>query len=59
MHYRRKKGEITPWLEDQRPRVKAFAERAIHHLDINTAAEQRRAEQHREMRRREFDDVSS
>jgi len=56
--YRRKKAEITPWLEDERPRVRAFAEKAIGSLDVNIAAEQRRAEQQREMRRREFDDVS-
>jgi ppGpp synthetase/RelA/SpoT-type nucleotidyltranferase len=55
--YRRKKAEITPWLADERPRVRAFAEKAIASLDINIAAEQRRAEQQREMRRREFDDI--
>jgi ppGpp synthetase/RelA/SpoT-type nucleotidyltranferase len=53
--YRRKKAEIASWLEDESPRVRSFAEKAIRNLDLRVAADHRRAEQHREMRRREFD----
>jgi hypothetical protein len=53
--YRRKKAEISPWLEDERPRVRSFANQAIRNLDLRIAFDQRRAEQYREMRRREFD----
>jgi hypothetical protein len=53
--YRRKKVEIAPWLQDDRPRVRDFAEKLTRSLDLRIAADQRRAEQRRELRRREFD----
>ncbi len=54
--YRARKAQIETWATDPRPRVKAFAERFVRRLDQSIAAEQRRAEQQREMRRREFED---
>jgi len=53
--YRRKKAEIAPWLDDDQPIVREFADRYMKKLDRMIAAEQRRAEQGRELRRREFE----
>jgi hypothetical protein len=53
--YRRKKAEIASWLDDDRPSVREFADRYMKKLDRMIAAEQRRAEQGRELRRREFE----
>jgi ppGpp synthetase/RelA/SpoT-type nucleotidyltranferase len=52
--YRRKKVEMISWLDDSRPRVKAFAEGYIRRLDQRIASEQRSAEQQREFRKRIF-----
>jgi hypothetical protein len=52
---RKKKEEVTPWLEDPRPRVKAFAIKYLRNLDRSIAAEQRTAEQERELRKRDFE----
>jgi hypothetical protein len=52
---RKKKEEVTPWLEDPRPRVKAFAMEYKRSLDRGIAAEQRAAEQEHELRKRDFE----
>jgi hypothetical protein len=56
--YQRKKDEVTPWLSDQRPKVRAFAERYQRTLDRSIAAEQRRSETNYELRRREWPEES-
>jgi hypothetical protein len=53
--YRRKKAEIASWLDDDRLRVKEFAGQFMRKLDRMIAAEQRRAEQGKELRQREFE----
>jgi ppGpp synthetase/RelA/SpoT-type nucleotidyltranferase len=53
--YRERKAQIEAWATDARPRVKDFAERFVRRLDQSIAAEQRRAEQQREMRRRDYE----
>jgi hypothetical protein len=52
---RKKKEQVTPWLEDLRPRIKAFALEYIRGLDRSIAAEQRTAEQKHELRKRSFE----
>jgi ppGpp synthetase/RelA/SpoT-type nucleotidyltranferase len=52
--YQRKKEEVSPWLTDERPKVRAFAEQYIRTLDRSIAAEQRRSEADYELRRREW-----
>jgi ppGpp synthetase/RelA/SpoT-type nucleotidyltranferase len=52
--YQRKSEEVSLWLTDERPKVRAFAERYIRTLNRSIAAEQRRAEADYEMRRREW-----
>ena len=54
--WRAKKESLTEWLADERPAVKAFAERHIAELDLMIASEQRRAEAEREMRNRSYDE---
>jgi hypothetical protein len=54
--YLRKQKEITPWLNDEKEEVRSFAEHYIRSLDRYIAAEQRRAEEEVEMRKREFGD---
>jgi ppGpp synthetase/RelA/SpoT-type nucleotidyltranferase len=54
--YKRKKEEISPWLEDSDPKVRAFAERYSRELDRAAAAEQRRSEQDHELRRRRYEE---
>lgn len=54
--WRAKKESLTEWLADERPAVKAFAERHIADLELMIAAEQRRAEADREMRKRSYDE---
>ena len=53
--FRSKKAGVSSWIADERPRVKAFAERFTRKLDNRIASEQREAEQWKELRRREFD----
>ena len=53
--WRAKKESLTEWLADERPAVKAFAEKHIAELDLMIASEQRRAETDREMRNRNYD----
>jgi hypothetical protein len=59
--YQRKKAEITPWLNDRNANVVAFARRYVLSLDRMINAEQRRAEQELEMRKRDWpeDDEAS
>jgi ppGpp synthetase/RelA/SpoT-type nucleotidyltranferase len=52
---RRKKDEVAPWLNDSRPRVRAFAIEYVRSLDRSIAFEQRRAEQATELRQRNFE----
>ena len=54
--YRTRKAQIETWLSDTRPRVRSFAERFAQRLAQSIAAEQRRAEQDKEMRRRHYED---
>jgi hypothetical protein len=54
--WRAKKESLTEWLADERPAVKAFAEKHIAKLDLMIAAEQRRAEAEREMRNRSYEE---
>lgn len=49
-----KKGEIIHWLEDENPKVKNFAETYVNSLDRQRAAEQKRAEDDLEMRKRNY-----
>lgn len=53
--WRAKKESLTEWLADDRPVVKAFAEKHIAELNLMIASEQRRAEAEREMRNRSYD----
>jgi ppGpp synthetase/RelA/SpoT-type nucleotidyltranferase len=54
--WRAKKESLTEWLADERPAVRAFAEKHIAKLDLMIASEQRRAETEREMRNRSYDE---
>jgi ppGpp synthetase/RelA/SpoT-type nucleotidyltranferase len=54
--WRAKKESLTEWLADERPEVKAFAEKHIAELDLMIVSEQRRAEAEREMRSRSYDE---
>ncbi|MHB1925638.1 MAG: hypothetical protein ACYCRD_00005, partial [Leptospirillum sp.] len=53
--FQERSAEITPWLDDERPQVKAFAERYIRRLDERIKFEQRSAEQRKALRKLEFD----
>jgi hypothetical protein len=53
--YRTRKAQIETWLSDRRPQVRKFAERFIRRLEQSMAAEQRRAEQDKETRRRHYE----
>jgi ppGpp synthetase/RelA/SpoT-type nucleotidyltranferase len=54
--YTRKKQEIADWFTDPDVHVRAFAESYARLLDRGIAAEQRRAEENLEMRKRMYDD---
>jgi len=54
--YVRKKGEMAGWLTDPDAHVRTFAESHVRLLDRQIAAEQRRAEEGLEMRKRMYDD---
>ncbi len=54
--YRAKKAQIETWAADPRPKVRTFAERFARRLEQSIAAEQRRAEQNKEMRRRNYEE---
>ncbi len=53
--WRAKKESLTEWLADERPAVKAFAEKHVAELDLMITSEQRSAEAEREMRNRSYD----
>lgn len=53
--YRRKKNEIASWIDDPRPRIKAFALSYVRKLDQLITSEQRSAEQRQEQRKRDFE----
>jgi hypothetical protein len=54
--YRTRKAQIETWLTDSRAQVRSFAERFVRQLEQSIAAEQRRAEENKEMRRRHYED---
>lgn len=54
--WRARKESLMEWLADERPAVKAFAEKHITQLDRMIAAEQRRAESEKEMRSRSYEE---
>ena len=54
--WRARKESLTEWLADERPTVKAFAEKHIAELDLMIASELRRAEAEMEMRKRSYDE---
>jgi hypothetical protein len=54
--YRARKAQIETWVTDARPQVRSFAVRFARRSEQWIAAEQRRAEQNKEMRRREYED---
>jgi hypothetical protein len=56
---RAKKAMLVPWLNDERPEVKGFAVEHMRELDIRIAAEQLRAEQDREMTRRDYPETDT
>lgn len=53
--YRRKKDEMSQWLGDPRPKVKAYAEEHIHQLEQRIASELRSAEMDIEIRKRDYE----
>ena len=53
--YQAKKVEVAPWLEDPRPKIRAFAEQYRRMLDNRIASEQQQAEERRAMRRLDFE----
>ena len=52
--WREKRSAMSEWLNDERPAVKAFADRHISQLNLMIATEQARAETRTEMRNRDF-----
>lgn len=54
--WRSKKASLAEWLVDERPAVKAFAEKHIVELDLMIASELRRAEAKEEMRKRSYEE---
>jgi ppGpp synthetase/RelA/SpoT-type nucleotidyltranferase len=54
--YRAKKEALGEWLTDERPAVKAFAEKHIAELDLMITSERVRVEAEREMRKRDYDE---
>lgn len=52
--WRARKAFLAEWLADERPAVKAFAERHIAELNQRIASEHRRAESEKEMRQRSY-----
>ena len=54
--YRGKKAAITPWLDDARPKVRAFAQSYIKGIDLRITSEQRSAEQQHVIRKLDWSD---
>lgn len=55
--YRQRRVQVEAWTADERPKIRAFAERFVRRMEQSIAAEQRRAEEQREMRLRRFDNT--
>ncbi len=53
--WRARRDSLTEWLSDERPVVKAFAEKHIAELNLRIASEHRSAETEKEMRSREYE----
>lgn len=53
--HQEKKDSVLVWLDDPRPKVRAFAEQYRHMLDNRIASEQQRAEERSTMRRLDFE----
>jgi ppGpp synthetase/RelA/SpoT-type nucleotidyltranferase len=53
--YQAKKDAVASWLEDPRPKVRAFAEQYRRMLDNRIASEQQQAEERRALRRLDFE----
>jgi ppGpp synthetase/RelA/SpoT-type nucleotidyltranferase len=56
---RRKKAAVEPWLTDDRPEVRTFAETYMHQADVRIANEQRRAETSKALRELDYDNNDS
>jgi ppGpp synthetase/RelA/SpoT-type nucleotidyltranferase len=54
--YQAKQAELKSWLDDERPRVREFAEKHLRSLSRHIASEQRRSEASFELRRRDWPD---
>jgi hypothetical protein len=54
--YQTKQVELKSWLDDERPRVREFAEKHLRSLARHIASEQRRSEASFELRRRDWPD---
>jgi hypothetical protein len=54
--WRARKESLREWLTDERPAVKAFAEKHIAQLDRMVASERCRSESRREMRKRDYEE---
>jgi ppGpp synthetase/RelA/SpoT-type nucleotidyltranferase len=54
--WRARKESLKEWLTDERPAVKAFAEKHIAELNRMIASEQRSAESRKEMRKRDYEE---
>ncbi|TIQ03828.1 poly-gamma-glutamate hydrolase family protein [Mesorhizobium sp.] len=54
--WRVRRDSLVEWLSDERPSVKAFAEKHIAELNLQIASELRSAETEREMRSRNYED---
>jgi phage replication-related protein YjqB (UPF0714/DUF867 family)/ppGpp synthetase/RelA/SpoT-type nucleotidyltranferase len=53
--WRTRRDSLTEWLSDERPLVKAFAEKHIAELNLRIASEHRSAETEKEMRNRDYE----
>ena len=53
--YRAKREAYRPWLEDERPAVRAFAESFIRYLDQMIASDQRQSEERMELQKRAWE----
>jgi len=54
--WRARRDSLAEWLFDERPAVKAFAEKHIAQLNLQITAEQRNVETTKELRRRDYED---
>jgi phage replication-related protein YjqB (UPF0714/DUF867 family) len=54
--WRARRESLVEWLSDERPSVKAFAEKHIAELNLQIASEHRSAETEKELRSRDYED---